>query len=92
MSPSYLAVLVRCLGVLFLAQLGPTMDTCHAFQFPRCISWVGRRHARWCENDRALVSWRKLWFRSCIPLTSGRFPVVRRRGAEVVSLGPDWFG
>ena len=31
---------------------------------------VGRLHARCCANDRALVrQWRKLWFRSCVPLT-----------------------
>ena len=31
---------------------------------------VGRLHARCCANDRAWVrQWRKLWFRSCFPLT-----------------------
>ena len=44
-------------------------------EIPQRSSWVGRRHARWCANDRALVrQWRKLWFRSCIPLTEGRCP------------------
>ena len=41
----------------------------------RCIFLDGRRHARWCANDRIWSdSAEKLWFRSCILLTSGRCP------------------
>ena len=61
MSSSYLAVLVRCLGVLSWRSLVRLWIHVLRLQIPRCISWVGRRHARWCEKDRALVrQWRKL--------------------------------
>ena len=56
-------------------------------EIPQRSSWVGRRHARWCESDRALVrQWRKLWFRSCIPLTSGRCPRCAGRADSQVQV------
>ena len=46
-----------------------TSDSVHRQSVGKRSSWVGRPHARWCANDRALVrQWRKL-FRSCFPLT-----------------------
>ena len=47
-----------CLPVVFLPvrTVQTVQKTLTSAQF-----WVGRRHARWCANDRALVrQWRKL--------------------------------
>ena len=42
-------------------------------EISRCRFLDGRRHARWCANDRIWSDTaEKLWFRSCILLTSGR--------------------
>ena len=38
-------------------------------EIPRCSFWDGRRHARWCANDRIWSDSAENWFRSCIPLT-----------------------
>ena len=56
-------------------RLVPQCILCRRPETSRCIFLHGRRHARWCANDWIWSdSAEKLWFGSCILLTSGRCP------------------
>ena len=58
-----------CLPVVYENELVRTVQTVQKTWIPQRSS-CGCLHARCCANNMAWVrQWRKLWFRSCIPLT-----------------------